>query len=104
MMTITSLPEIVRRAMAETVCDVGQLSKSESYQLNKYVRKGWLSKGKAGPFPKLKTVYAVPGFDFATSRERHVNHIIALAELETQIRGKCCACGKNHRTEQRRDK
>lgn len=97
MTTITnSLPEIVRRALVETVCDIGQLSRSEIYQLNKYVRKGWLSRGKGGPFPILKTVYACPGFDFNASRERYVSHLMTLVKLDQIARGKCCGCGKNH--------
>lgn len=82
----SELPEIVRRAMAETVTDIGQLSKAEIYQLNKYVKKGWLSKGKAGPFPRLKTVYACPGFDFEASRERHVAAAMAAYDIEQRLR------------------
>lgn len=78
----TGLPEIVKRALVETVVDIGQLSDAEKYQLNKHVKKGWLSKGQAGPFPKLKTVYACPGFDFVASRERYVAHAMMLAELD----------------------
>lgn len=92
----TELPEIVRRAMVETVTDIGQLSKSELYQLNKYVKRGWLSRGKGGPFPKLKTVYAVPTFDFGASRERHVERAMMLAELDKQAREKHCGCGRQH--------
>lgn len=77
------IPAIVKRAMVETVVDIGQLSNSEKYQLNKAVKRGWLAKGKAGPFPRIKTVYAVPTFDFAASRERYVNLALALAELDT---------------------
>jgi len=82
----TELPEIVKRALVETVTDIGQLSKSDLYQLNKYVRKGWLSRGKGGPFPVLKTVYACPGFDFAASRERYVEAAMAAYEIEKQLR------------------
>lgn len=78
----SELPEIVRRAMVETVTDIGQLSKAEIYQLNKYVKKGWLSKGKAGPFPRLKIVYACPSFDFEASRKRWVDYMMTLAELD----------------------
>lgn len=81
-----SLPEIVQRALVETVVDIGQLSKSEIYQLNKYVRRGWLSKGKAGPYPALKTVYAVPGFDFAASRDAYVEEALRLADIEKRLR------------------
>lgn len=78
----TELPEIVRRALVETVTDIGQLSKSDIYQLNKYVKRGWLSRGKGGPYPILKTVYAHPGFDFAASRKRWVDYMMTLADLD----------------------
>lgn len=82
----TPLPEIVKRAMVETVTDIGQLSKADIYQLNKYVRKGWLSRGKGGPFPMLKTVYACPGFDFKASRRAHVDAAVAIYETEKRLR------------------
>lgn len=82
----TELPAIVRRAMVETVTDTGCLSKSDIYQLNKYVKRGWLSKGKAGPYPKLKTVYACPGFDFEASRQRHIDAAMAAYEIEKRLR------------------
>lgn len=78
------LPEIVKRAMVHTVTDIGQLSKPELYQLNKYVKKGWLSKGKGGPFPMIKTVYAHRGYDFDLWRQRYVDHIIRLSELDRE--------------------
>lgn len=80
------LPKIVKRALVETVTDIGQLSKSDLYQLNKYVKRGWLSRGKGGPFPMLKTVYAHPGFDFAASRERYVEAAMAAYEIEKRLR------------------
>ena len=83
---MSELTEIVKRAMVETVVDIGQLSASEKYQLNKAVKRGWLAKGKAGPFPVLKTVYAVPTFDFAASRERYVAEAMRIADIERQLR------------------
>jgi hypothetical protein len=82
----SELPEIVRRALVETVTDVGQLSKSDLYQLNKYVKRGWLSRGKGGPFPILKTVYAHPGFDFTASRDAYVEAAMACYEIEKRLR------------------
>ena len=76
------LPEIVKRALVETVTDIGQLTKSDLYQLNKAVKRGWLSKGKGGPFPKLKTVYAYPEFDFEASRNAYVDEAMRLAALD----------------------
>lgn len=82
----TELPAIVRRAMVETVTDIGQLSKPETYQLSKYVKRGWLSKGKGGPFPKLKTVYACPGFDFEQDRQREIDAHMTAYETEERLR------------------
>jgi hypothetical protein len=80
------LPDIVKRALVETVVDIGQLSRSDLYQLNKYVKRGWLSKGRGGPFPNLKTVYAHPGFDFTGDRERQVEAAFAVYEIEKRLR------------------
>lgn len=83
--TMAEIPEIVRRALVETVTDIGQLSQSERYQLNKYVKRGWLSRGLGGPFPQLKTVYAHPGYDFAEWRRCYVDRMIRLSELDQEI-------------------
>lgn len=80
----TELPPIVKRALVETVVNIGQLSDSEVRTLNKYVKRGWLSRGKGGPFPKVKTVYAHPGFDFTADREFYVRRAMKLAELDRQ--------------------
>ena len=95
--TSNEIPDIVRRALTETVVDIGQLSKSEIYYLNKYVKRNWLSKGKGGPFPNLKTVYAHRDFDFDADREFYVQRAIRLSELDRTARGDYCACGKEHR-------
>ena len=71
-MSKLELTPIIKRALVDTVTDIGQLSESEKRELNRAVKRGWLSKGKAGPFPRLKTVYACPAFDFAASRETYV--------------------------------
>lgn len=76
------LPEIVKRALTETVVSIGQLTQADKRTLDSYVRRGWLSKGKGGPFPRIKTVYAVPGFDFDADRQRHYEYMCALAELD----------------------
>lgn len=73
---------IVKRALVETVTDIGQLTDAERRQLNAAVRKGWLSKGKGGPYPIPKTVYAFLGFDFHASRKAAINLMLALAELD----------------------
>jgi hypothetical protein len=62
------LTEIVKRAMVDHVTNIGQLSKQEVRELDAAVRKGYLSKGKGGAFPAIKTLWACPGFDFAAHR------------------------------------
>lgn len=64
------LTAIVKRAMTQTVTDMGQLTHDEKRELNYAVRHGALVKAKGGPFPILKTVYAIPGFDFARDRQQ----------------------------------
>jgi len=69
------LPEIAKTAMVYTVTDIGQLSKEDRRTLDKYVKLGYLSKGKGGPFPILKTVWAHPNFDFEAHRELAITEI-----------------------------
>lgn len=83
----TEIPEIVRRAMVETICDIGQVTDKEKRVLNAYVKRGYLSKGKSGPYPNLKTVYAVPTFDFVADRERWIDHAAYLGDLDAEARG-----------------
>jgi len=66
------LTAIVKRAMIETVTDLGQLTHDEIRELNYAVKHGALTKAKGGPFLILKTVYAIPGFDFAAQREQAI--------------------------------
>jgi hypothetical protein len=98
------LTEIVRRAMVHTVCDIGQLTPQEKRQLNEAVKRGYLSKGKGGPFSKLKTMYARPGFDFIADRERGVADVMRIAEWELRHdysqRGRCLNLQCNHRREE----
>jgi hypothetical protein len=65
---MSDIPKIVKRAIVDTVTDIGQLSKDEIKKLNKYVKLGYLSKGKGGWFPAIKTVWACPNFDFEKQR------------------------------------
>lgn len=74
--------KIIKRAMLHTVTDIGQLTAEETRELNKAVKKGWLSKGKGGTYPILKTVYALPGFDFAADRRREVDYMMYLDSLD----------------------
>jgi hypothetical protein len=74
------IPEIVKRAMTRTVTDIGQLSAGDIRTLNDYVKKGYLSKGKSGGFPAIKTVWAVPGYDFASMRAAAIHALVADCE------------------------
>lgn len=68
----TRFTDIVKRALVHSVTNLGQLTHEQKLELEYAVRKGWLSKGKGGPFPILKTVYARPGFNFASDREASI--------------------------------
>ena len=64
----TIITPIVKRALLEPVTAIGQLTAQEKRELTRAVNAGYLSKGRGGPFPLVKTVYAHPGFDFAADR------------------------------------
>ena len=70
-----ALPEIGARALKQTVTDIGQLTKKEIQDLEIYVRKGILEKGQGGPYPKLKNVYALKGFDFQSHRIESIERL-----------------------------
>jgi hypothetical protein len=72
---------IVARALAETVLNVGQLSHTETLELKRAVRHGVLVKGRGGPYPNLKTVFAAPGYDFAAEREKEIAFSMLLHTL-----------------------
>lgn len=76
--------ELIHQALTRTITNIGQLTPSQIRTLDGFVKKGWLSKGKGGPFPAIKTVYAYPGFDFANDRQRHIDHAMFLAALDRQ--------------------
>jgi len=78
MKTLNTIPEVVKVAMVSTVTDLGQLSKQQLRDLNKFVAAGVLIKGKGGPFPKEKTVYALVGHDIKANRERMVKAILQM--------------------------
>lgn len=80
------ITEIVKRAMFQTVTNIGQLSDKEVRELNRAVKAGLLQKGKGGPFPILKTVYAVPSFDIAADRQREINRM-RLCQLLDAVNG-----------------
>jgi hypothetical protein len=75
-------PEIVRHAIVHTVVNIGQFRHpgraDELKTLERYVRAGYLEKGKGGPFPAIKTVYARPGYPFAAARQHFIDEIMRL--------------------------
>ena len=83
------LPAIVERVLTETVTDLGQLTRAERAALRRYVRRGCLARSQGGPYPSLKTVYAVPGYNFAGERQRMIQRMLgglaALAESVTLV-------------------
>lgn len=80
------LTEIVKRALVETVINIGQLTDAEKRELERAVKRGYLSKGKGGPFPKMKTMYAHPGFDFVADREREIEEAMRICALDDRMR------------------
>ena len=79
---MSDIPEIVQRAMVDTVTDIGQLTTEDIKVLNKYVKLRYLSKGKGGHFPAIKTVWACPTFDFQKQRNDAIAWMTKLAELD----------------------
>ena len=79
---MSDIPAIVQRAMVDTVTDIGQLTTEEIKVLNRYVKLGYLSKGKGGHFPAIKTVWACPTFDFVKQRDEAIAWMMKLAELD----------------------
>jgi hypothetical protein len=77
----SDIPEIVKRAMTESVTDIGQLTTRDKYQLNKFVKRGALVKGLGGQYPNPKTVYAIAGFNIAEDRIRQINQLHIKSEL-----------------------
>ena len=80
------LPEIVKRALVSTVTDIGQLTPVDKRELERAVKRGYLSKGRGGGFPKEKTVYALPSYDFAGERRMIVRQMLALSQIDEVTR------------------
>jgi len=76
------IPSIVKRAMIDTLADIGQLTSDDIKTLDKYVKLGYLSKGRGGCFPVIKTVWACPGFDFQRQRDAAVENMLRIVELD----------------------
>ena len=84
---------IVERAILDTVVNIGQLSAAEIRQLDRAVERGWLSKGKGGPYPILKTVWAVRGFDFVADRQREIDFHMEIDRIEKVRKSPLCGLG-----------
>lgn len=65
----------IREAATTTIVSIGQLSPAEKRELDAAVRKGWIAKGKGGPFPAPKTVYAPVGYDFDLERSKAIAEV-----------------------------
>lgn len=81
-----TMHNIVEFVKYKPLCDIGQLDKTTMKLLNKAVKDGILEKGKGGPYPKLKTIYAVKGFDFSADRQNHINMAMFVASAESYAR------------------
>ena len=83
---IMKLTDLLKRALTETIVDIGQLSDTDRHELKSLVKKGILDKGKGGPYPTIKTVYACHGFDFAADREAHYRKFLMWHALDVARR------------------
>lgn len=69
----------------DEVADIGQFDARQKRYLELAVKRGDLSKHKiAGPYPKAKTCYACPKFDFESARRDHLEEIRRLAQLDAR--------------------
>lgn len=77
---------LILRAIRQPIACIGQFSDKERRELDRAVKKGWLSKGKGGPFPIIKTVYAHPGFDFSADRQSSIDEMMDLYHMDQKRR------------------
>lgn len=77
-----NIPDIVKRAALHTITDIGQITPQDKRQLNKYIKLGMLTKGKGGPYPRLKIVYAIKGHDFISERKEWIKEVIRISDYE----------------------
>jgi hypothetical protein len=77
---------LILRAIQKPIACIGQFSDAERRELDRAVKKGWLSKGKGGPFPIIKTVYAHPGFDFAADRQASIDEMMEISRFDQRMR------------------
>lgn len=78
-------PPVVRRALTQSIVDIGQLSKQDKRDLLKAMKAGVIVKGKGGPFPASKTVYAHPGYDFDAERARLIEEVRSGRNVRTPL-------------------
>jgi hypothetical protein len=71
---------IVINAHISPLTDIGQFTKAQKKELNAAVKAGILKKGKGGPYPKIKTVYAAPGINLAKHRRQEIRAITMFAK------------------------
>ena len=81
-----TIQERINQALTETLPDIGQIDGPTKAALDRLVKQGYLSKGKGGPFPALKTVYAVAGYDFIADRNREVELAMMICEIDDRLR------------------
>ena len=86
MKTTDEIPEIVKYAMLHPLRDIGQLTIQEKRHLQKYVKMNVLIKGKGGPYPKLKTVYALIGHDIERDRRESIAEMMRIVKYESSLK------------------
>ena len=86
MKTINEIPEIVKRAMLHPITDIGQLTAQDKKHLQKYVKMNVLIKERGGPFPQLKTVYALIGHDIALDRKESIAEMMRIVKYESSLK------------------
>ena len=70
-----SLPLQVEAGLVIT--SIGQLTKRQTMQLNRAVKKGLIQKALGGPFPKAKIVYAPLNYDIPGERNKEVEKMLS---------------------------
>ena len=71
----------------EEVCSIGQFTPQQRRLLDRAVKTGDLSCHRAaGRYPKAMRCYAAPAYDFYGAREKHLEELQRLAELDAEIR------------------
>jgi hypothetical protein len=79
------LTDLIKQALTQTVIDIGQIDAKQKRELNAAVKAGVLDKGKGGPYPNLKTVWACKGFNFVQNRQDSINIMTSIAASEGRL-------------------